>query len=145
MREINGTHLIVDAYVKDASSLGEENMFQLFDGLVEELNMAYLRRPVRVDVPLEPSKLSNTEDEGGSSYYCLITTSHISAHTWELRRAIMFDVFSCRPFNASRALVLLDKYLNFSHYRKVVVDRIDPQNESDQIELSLSPATGKGS
>lgn len=141
MREIEGTHLIVDAYVKDSATLGEKNMLQLFDRLVEELDMVYLQRPMKVDVPIDTSKLDSTEDEGGSSYYCLITTSHIAAHTWELRRAVMLDVFSCKPFNTTRALVLLDEHLNFAQHRKVIVQRLDPKTGGStyfqQVELDL--------
>jgi S-adenosylmethionine decarboxylase len=100
MYKIEGTHLIVDAYVQDAATLGEENMLLLFDELVEALDMTYLQRPQCVEVPLDEAKLSSGEDEGGCSYYCLITTSHIAAHTWELRKAVMLDVFSCKPFDA---------------------------------------------
>lgn len=48
------------------------------------------------------SKLQSTvfEDEGGISILALISTSHIALHTWPARRTFMFDLVSCRPFNA---------------------------------------------
>jgi hypothetical protein len=74
-------------------------------------------------IKLEPEKLETDDDEGGVSYFCQITTSHIAAHTWELRRAIMLDVFSCKPFDTSVVFRVLDQYLNFDHYVVHVVDR----------------------
>jgi len=126
MQKISGTHLIVDAYVKNAATLQQDNVLKLFDSLVEALNMCYLQRPIAVEVPLDPTKLSTDEDEGGCSYYCMITTSHISAHTWKLRNAVMLDVFSCRPFDVDTAIAIIDRSLEFTHSKTVVVAREDP-------------------
>jgi S-adenosylmethionine decarboxylase len=127
MKKISGTHLIVDAYVNDVQVLQKDYMFRLFDELVEQLGMCYLQRPQAVEVPLDPQRLSTDEDDGGCSYYCMITTSHISAHTWDLRKAIMLDVFSCRPFDAKLAEQLLRERLGFKSSRIRVVDRDDPE------------------
>lgn len=126
MQKISGTHLIVDGYVKDPNVFSESNMLQLFDKLVESLDMQYLTPPMVTPVELEPEKLETDDDEGGVSYFCQITTSHIAAHTWELRGAIMLDVFSCKPFDFSKAFAVLDKHLGFEYYDARVVDRADP-------------------
>lgn len=126
MRKIAGTHLIVDGYVKDPGVFSEPNMLKLFDTLVAALDMQYLTKPMATPVELEPEKLATDDDEGGVSYFCQITTSHIAAHTWELRGAIMLDVFSCKPFDYLTAFSVLDKYLGFEYYDARVVDRADP-------------------
>ena len=127
MQKIGGTHLIIDAYVENADTLHQDNILQLFDVLVEQLGMCYLQKPQVLEVPLDPQKLATNEDEGGFSYYCMITTSHISAHTWQLRKAVMMDVFSCLPFDTKRATKIIDDSLQFRHSRVVVVDRDDPE------------------
>lgn len=133
MRQINGTHLIVDGYVKDSSVFSPKNMLRLFDTLVETLGMQYLTKPMVTPVELEPNKLETDDDEGGVSYFCQITTSHIAAHTWELRHAIMLDVFSCKPFDTKAAFGVLEQSLDFDHYVIRVVDRQDPAGLQAQV------------
>lgn len=50
-------------------------------------------------------------DEGGFSVLALISTSHIALHTWPERRAFMFDLVSCRPFEAQQVLAFLKREL----------------------------------
>ena len=40
------------------------------------------------------------EDEGGISVLALTSTSHIALHAWDARARFMFDLVSCRPFDA---------------------------------------------
>jgi S-adenosylmethionine decarboxylase len=130
MKQIEGTHLIVDGYVHDADQLGQESMFSLFDALVETLGMRYLTHPKAHRIDLSPKNLDNVhEDDGGWSYWCTITTSHIAAHTWPLRRAVMLDVFSCRPFDFKLALSLIRERLGMDVYQHHVVHRSDPRKE----------------
>lgn len=126
MQQIAGTHLIVDGYVRDSKVFSQEGMLQMFDELVAALGMQYLTRPMATPVELEPVKLETDQDEGGVSYFCQITTSHIAAHTWELRSAVMLDVFSCKPFDVNAAFDVLDNHLGFAYYNARVVDRRDP-------------------
>lgn len=103
MKTIGGTHLILDGKLRDNSDLSSENIIQLFDNIVDSLNMIYLTRPVVTPVPLEPNKIETEEDEGGISVYAQITTSHIALHVWPLRRAFCMDIFSCKPFDTDLA------------------------------------------
>jgi S-adenosylmethionine/arginine decarboxylase-like enzyme len=123
MQTLAGTHLIVDGYVKNSNVFNPANMLSLFDELVATLGMTYLTRPIVTPVTLDPTKLYSPNDVGGTSYFCQITTSHIAAHTWELRNAIMLDVFSCHHFNTEEALQVLDQYLQFKIYTYQIVER----------------------
>jgi S-adenosylmethionine decarboxylase len=136
MKRIGGTHLIVDGYVHDADNLDRKTVFTLFDSLVEQLGMKYLTAPTAHKVDLNPENLSDEhQDDGGWSYWCAITTSHISAHTWPLRKAVMLDVFSCRPFNFKLALSIINERLGLADHNHYVVDRFDPygNNWSDSV------------
>jgi S-adenosylmethionine decarboxylase len=128
MKAISGTHLIVDGYVKSHAALSINNLYAMFDDLVRTLDMAYLTYPVATKVKLDPKKLGSEQDEGGVSIYCQITTSHIAAHTWPLKRAIMLDVFSCRTFDPDVAFSVIDRWLAFSVHKKYVVQRSDPRH-----------------
>lgn len=127
MKALAGTHLIVDGYVDSADVLGQKNLYAMFDALVKALDMRYLTFPVAAQVKLDPKKLDSEHDEGGVSIYCQITTSHIAAHTWPLRKAIMLDIFSCRSFDSDAAFSVLNKFLQFTIFKKYVLDRNDPR------------------
>ena len=129
MKTITGTHLLIDGYVRDGKSLNPDTICNLFDRLVGALQMKYLQPPMAVRVPLDPRKLESSDDEGGWSVICQITTSHISLHGWPMRGAFMMDIFSCKPFDASAAQDLVREILGVVNWNVKVVDRQDP-NES---------------
>jgi len=131
MQKIMGTHLIVDAYVEDVDTLSNENIFSLFDALVKSLGMKYLSQPQAMQVPTDSEKLNSPEDEGGWSFFCMITTSHIAIHTFPLKNAVMIDIFSCVHFDTDLAVNLLAKYLNFRQHRSQIVGRIDPDHRGE--------------
>lgn len=129
MRQISGTHLLIDGYVEDDKTLEPEAICDLFDRLVEALDMEYLQRPTAMRVSLDPSKLSSDEDEGGWSVIAQITTSHIAIHTWPLRSAFSMDVFSCKEFNADAAKALIYDTLRVDTACSQVIERRGPLQE----------------
>lgn len=142
MIDIQGTHLIVDGYVQDSSVFTDETIFGLFDQLVKTLHMEYLTLPSSIDVPIDPNKLGEGEDEGGTSYWCQITTSHIALHAWPLRSAFMLDVFSCVPFNTDIAMEIVRQNLNLTGWRMHVLNRQDPRildGDESAYQTSINP------
>ena len=135
MNAISGRHLIIDAYVKDGSVLGNpDTLCSLFDELVDELGMEYLQRPAAFRVPTDPSLITSDEDDGGWSVICQITTSHIALHGWPLRNAVMMDVFSCHDFDVERAQALIWERLGVTDATVRDIVRTDPR-------ASLQPKT----
>ena len=126
MRNISGTHLLVDGYVEDRAALTPQAVTALFDELVELLGMEYVQRPMAVYVPEEPAKLDSDCDEGGWTIFAQITTSHISLHGWPLRKAFMLDLLSCREYDTDAAKELI--YSRLGVYRACceVVERRGP-------------------
>ena len=105
-----GWHVVYDAHTDSSQSgiLASGNSIKgmLLD-LVKLLDMKVLVGPVVEVVPCDQSKLDSEEDEGGVTGFCVITTSHISIHTWPLRQRFSLDIFSCKPFNRDD----VDKFL----------------------------------
>lgn len=128
MNRISGTHLIVDAYVADPASLSAEHITRVFEEVVQVLEMELLGEPVVRSVPVDPNHLETDQDEGGVSVIMPITTSHLAAHAWPLRSAIMLDIFSCKPFATDAAVRLIVERFGCRHYRHEVVSRLDPIN-----------------
>jgi len=127
MKSIAGTHLIVDAYVTHHSTLTKNSILEIFCKLVKLLGMEYLDRPLVWDLPIDESKLDSPLDEGGISVIVPITTSHLSAHCWPARNALMLDVFSCKPFSVEEALDLIRTEFGIRSIHYTVVDRLDPE------------------
>ncbi|MFQ5654384.1 MAG: S-adenosylmethionine decarboxylase [Planctomycetota bacterium] len=96
----SGWHLILDAVVSETRPIADpEHLRGLLLRLVRLLGMDILDGPRITEVELDPSRLERGSDEGGITGYCLISTSHISIHTWPLRRRFSLDVFSCKEFD----------------------------------------------
>ena len=73
----------------------------MLTSLVDELGMRLLGQPQMFEVEQEIAKLNVEpfEDEGGVTDIAVLSTSHISVHTWPLQREFVMDVYSCRPFD----------------------------------------------
>lgn len=105
-----GRHITLDASVRDSRVFTHEHLSSFFVGLCELLDMTIIHGPMFKDVELDPAKLEEVQaggdfqDEGGTTGFVVISTSHISIHTWELRRFFQLDVFSCKDFNSEIAL-----------------------------------------
>lgn len=112
--EINGLHLLVDGQVEDIRVFRKENLDQLIRQLVTDLDMQIILGPHFKDVELDPSKISSDgfHDDGGTSGFCMISTSHISIHAWPLRKMFMMDIFSCQTFDAYRAQITVKEFLH---------------------------------
>lgn len=129
MKKIAGLHLLIDGYVSDGNILNPDSITSLFDRLVEKLRMEYLQRPTALLVPMTVEKLQTSEDEGGWSVICQITTSHISLHGWPLRGAFMMDIFSCRGFDPLVAETIVRQTLGTTELNVQLVERRDPRQD----------------
>jgi S-adenosylmethionine decarboxylase len=116
---IQGLHLVVDGNVIDPTRFTEDNLYKLFLELVNVLEMTLIHGPIFKLVELEPSKLSGDvfQDEGGISGYAMISTSHMSAHCWPLRRVFMMDIFSCKMFDQQKAMAVIEQFLAPSEFK----------------------------
>jgi len=133
MRHIKGVHLIIDGYVGCEDVFSQPFIFDLIYRLVDNLEMKILTEPLCKEVPVDWDKLNSENDEGGTSYFCMITTSHISLHIWPLRKAFMMDIFSCVPFEVELAKNLVIDSLGVTEYTKNVLFRTDPRMEEKLI------------
>lgn len=129
MKKISGVHLLIDGYVRDGKTLNPDTICNMFDRLVETLNMQYLQRPTAIRVAMDPAKLQTGEDEGGWSVICQITTSHISLHGWPLRGAFMMDIFSCCDFNPDAARRVVEETLGVIEANVQLIKRYDPKHD----------------
>ncbi len=85
----------------DAQVLGSVERVQVFvDNLCGALGMSKIDS-LMVDIATSVEKLGREpfEDEGGITGCLILSTSHITIHTWPLRRHTQLSVYSCRDFD----------------------------------------------
>lgn len=88
-----GPHLLLDCYNADPDRLGDINLvYSVLEELPGLIGMERVGLP-QVARFADPIK-------AGVSGMVMIVTSHISIHTYTLRRCFFMDVFSCQPFSA---------------------------------------------
>lgn len=127
-----GWNLLYDGHVDpEKSNLLNDRRFlrKFMVDLVEVLGMEVLVEPVLTAVKLDKGKLWSPEDEGGVTGFCLITTSHISIHTWPIRERFSLDVFSCRAFDKNAVEDFIKERLHVVNRWSHLVDRLWSRGE----------------
>lgn len=132
MESSAGVHLIMDGYVDDSAVFNQGYLEVMFSRIITALEMQPLDEARFYEVPVDPKVLERVkrtgkfEDEGGCSMLQVITTSHISIHTWPLQRFFSLDAFSCQDFNSELAQDIVTQYLAVIDHNTTVVKRRRP-------------------
>lgn len=143
-----GRHITLDASVRDPSVFTHEHLREFFVGLCERLDMEIIHGPVFKDVELDLAKLAAVQaggrfqDEGGTTGMVVISTSHVSIHTWTLRRFFQLDVFSCKDFDGKAALQYIIDHLGVSRASVCEIVRYDEYTRP-MVVSSYSVALGE--
>lgn len=137
----SGWHLMMDATVNDAKAISSvEGLKQLLVDLVDCLKMEILDGPRMTEVELDQARLDTDSDEGGITGYCLITTSHISIHTWPLRKRFCLDLFSCKEFDGEAAVKLIRERLHVDQAQVHQLNRTWPAETPSARGCTVHPA-----
>ncbi len=132
-----GRHLLIDGFCRESAPLGDASKLEsLFRRLVGTLDMEILVPPVTREVPLDPAKLATGSDEGGITSFCVITTSHVSIHTWPLRRFFSMDVYSCKDFDTEAALAVIREELGVTSVRCTNIVRTAPEEAAAEASAA---------
>ena len=92
-------HVTIDGYGGDASKLADLELIRsLLDRYPGEIGMTKISTPHVIEYAgVKP-------EDWGVSGFVLIAESHISIHTFVEWRYIWVDIFSCKGFDATRAI-----------------------------------------
>lgn len=113
-----GMHLILDGFCQDSLAIGNLNKVHSFlDEFPEEMSMT------KVLPPYVFQYQSSSPQDSGISGIVIIAESHISIHTFPARKYVSVDIFSCKPFDAEKAVQRLIDYFNLVEYNYQVFDR----------------------
>ena len=111
-------HLIIDGYGSDAAILGsEEFIFKLLDEYPAQIGMT------KISAPHVIKYTGGKPEEWGVSGFVFIAESHIAVHTFPERGYINMDIFSCKDFDATRAVEGLSARLKLGEKRTYLLDR----------------------
>lgn len=97
-------HFIVIATFKETPFISEKFTNEWIGELVGDIDMEVLNEPCSVHCDKKGNE--------GISSFCLITTSHISLHSWEALEPnlVQLDVYSCKEFDTE---IVLNKLREF--------------------------------
>ena len=92
-------HVTIDGYGGDPQTLASEEVVRaLLDSYPEEIGMT------KIAPPHVCRYGGSKPEDSGISGFVLIAESHISIHTFPKRRSVWVDIFSCKGFDAQRAV-----------------------------------------
>ena len=119
-------HLLIDGYGADPERLWDQSFLRSFlDKYPDRLGMTKITRPkvLRYNAP--------QEEDSGITGFVVIAESHVSVHTFPHRRYVNIDIFSCKSFDAQKALEDVKDLFGLQRAKSWLVDRglehYDPQ------------------
>lgn len=94
-----GQHLIIDGYGANKEKLMDlDFIYNFLSKYPEEIGMT------KIMPPYVFKYYAPVPEDWGISGFVIIAESHISIHTYPEKLYLSVDVFSCKPFNADKAI-----------------------------------------
>jgi S-adenosylmethionine decarboxylase len=111
-------HLIIDGYGGDFQKIQNiEPIYQLLDSYPSRIGMTKISSP-------QVSKHTGSKfEEESISGFVLLAESHVSIHIFPNQSYINIDVFSCRDFDAEKAIKGFQEGLGLTEIRSYVLNR----------------------
>lgn len=107
-----GPHLTIDGISSDKKSLANmTHIYSFLDQCPKKIDMTKITEPYIVKV------------DHGFTGMVLIAESHISVHTYPKTGKVFIDIFSCKPFDISKALKYAAKYFKLKDFQSECIQR----------------------
>ena len=111
-------HLVIDGYGCDPGQLADmEHVRRFLDAYPDAIGMT------KISVPSVQTYRGPVPEDWGVSGFVIIAESHISVHTFPDRAYVNVDVFSCKEFDAERALEEIRALFTMTKSNHWVLDR----------------------
>lgn len=110
---MKGKHLLINGFNCNKEKINSRKRIRSFlKRLVEEIDMKFLSQPkVYRAVKGEPD---------GVTGFVIITTSHISIHTFIDTNHFWMDVFSCKDFDEKKVITLTEREFDCKTNNQVI-------------------------
>ena len=121
-----GLHVTIDASGCNKRKLASVTLvYDILDKLPEKIGMTKMTLPY---VAKWLDKFAHGTE--GVSGFVMIAESHISIHTFPDQDYVFMDIFSCRGFDAEKAIAYLTRAFEAKKYERSIVKRgVDFQRE----------------
>lgn len=111
-------HVTIDGYRGDASKLADIELIRsLLDRYPGEIGMT------KISTPHVMEYVGEKPEDWGVSGFVLIAESHISIHTFVERQYVWVDIFSCKAFDATRAIGDLKEIFGLAEVETRILER----------------------
>ena len=119
-----GFQLIVDGFSSPEILRNARTLNRLLIDIPILTKMSVLDRKIYM-VPEDETALKQTDfkDSGGLTGFAVLTTSHISIHTFPLTSEFRFDVYSCKPFDYDKVKEMVVNTLKAKDIHTFVLER----------------------
>ena len=124
-------HLIIDGYSSDQGILRDEDFLRNWlENYPAKIGMT------RISPPYVLRYVGPVLDDSGISGFVFIAESHIGIHTFVEQNYVNIDVFSCRGFDADKAVKDFRDGFRLVKLRTCLIDRkwpkVEPGTDSPQ-------------
>ena len=135
-------HLVIDGYGADSAMLEDTKaIYRFLDEYPDAIGMT------KITPPHVYTYVGQTPEDVGVSGFVLIAESHISIHTFPRRKYVNIDVFSCKEFDAQKALDDLQTRFSLKQVRSWTLERgleySDPAVAFQEMETDRAQVTGR--
>ena len=127
-------HLILDGYGGNRERLESVDfIYQILHDYPAEIGM------VKVSSPQVSRYVGSKPEDWGVSGFVIIAESHISIHTFPERRYLNVDVFSCKEFDAEKAIKDLQRQFELTEVRTYVLNRgLEYYNSQEALKVETA-------
>jgi S-adenosylmethionine decarboxylase len=131
-------HLIIDGYGGDPQKMQDvELIYNILDAYPSQIGMT------KISTPHVSKYVGSKPEDWGVSAFVLIAESHISIHTFPERLYINIDVFSCKEFDAERAIKGFKQNFGLTEVRSYILNRGLEFSNDQQPSLVLDSASSR--
>jgi S-adenosylmethionine decarboxylase len=127
-------HVTIDGYQGAPQKLADENLVhRLLDRYPGEIGMT------KISEPYVCRYVGAKPEDWGVSGFVLIAESHISIHTFPEHRYVWVDIFSCKAFDATKAIEDMKREFELGDVTVRVLERglEYPHHVASAIPLAL--------
>jgi S-adenosylmethionine decarboxylase len=127
-----GQHLMLDGYMCDKNKLIDLNLiYNFLDDYPLQMKMTKVMPPYVFKCE------GQKPDDWGYSGFVIIAESHISIHTFPEKKYLSLDIFSCKTFDAQKAISNIVKLFDIKKKEVRLLDRgIEfPRNLTQTAEI----------
>lgn len=118
-----GKELIMDLHYCDSKKFNRKMLKKYFKEVCDLIDMKRCELFWWDDYGVPPEKRQTAPHLKGTSAVQFIMTSNITIHTLDILRNVYLNIFSCKDFDARKAMKFSEKFFNGKVVNFKIIDR----------------------